>query len=64
MAKSVCIIGAGIGGLTAGALLANAGFNVTVLEKAFLYTKRTVVPDRCNCRIRTGRRRTAERAAK
>ncbi|MDW2879135.1 MULTISPECIES: phytoene desaturase family protein [Bacillaceae] len=34
MAKSVCIIGAGIGGLTAGALLANAGFQVTVLEKA------------------------------
>jgi phytoene dehydrogenase-like protein len=34
MAKSVCIIGAGIGGLTAGALLANAGFEVTVLEKA------------------------------
>lgn len=34
MSKSVCIIGAGIGGLTAGAFLAKNGFTVTVLEKA------------------------------
>ncbi|MDZ5473684.1 NAD(P)/FAD-dependent oxidoreductase [Bacillus sp. 31A1R] len=34
MSKSVCVIGAGIGGLTAGAYLANKGYTVTVLEKA------------------------------
>ncbi|WP_456277245.1 phytoene desaturase family protein [Bacillus sp. AK128] len=34
MSKTVCIIGAGIGGLTAGAYLAKEGFQVTVLEKA------------------------------
>jgi phytoene dehydrogenase-like protein len=34
MKKSICIIGAGIGGLTAGALLSRSGFDVTVLEKA------------------------------
>jgi len=34
MSKSVCVIGAGIGGLTAGAYLANNGYDVTVLEKA------------------------------
>ncbi|QOR66923.1 FAD-dependent oxidoreductase [Cytobacillus suaedae] len=34
MTKSICIIGAGIGGLTAGAYLAKAGYDVTVLEKA------------------------------
>lgn len=34
MAKTVCIIGAGVGGLTAGAYLVKEGFNVTVLEKA------------------------------
>ncbi len=34
MALSVCVIGAGIGGLTAGAYLAKYGYKVTVLEKA------------------------------
>lgn len=33
MAKSVIIIGAGLGGLTAAALLAHRGFDVTLLEK-------------------------------
>jgi phytoene dehydrogenase-like protein len=31
--KNICIIGAGIGGLTAGALLIKQGFNVTIFEK-------------------------------
>lgn len=34
LSKTVCIIGAGIGGLMAGALLAKKGYSVTVLEKA------------------------------
>jgi len=33
MAKKVCIIGAGIGGLTTGALLSKKGCNVTIFEK-------------------------------
>jgi len=31
--KNICIIGAGIGGLTAGALLVKKGFDVTIFEK-------------------------------
>jgi hypothetical protein len=31
--KNVCIIGAGIGGLTAGALLTKQGYQVTIFEK-------------------------------
>jgi len=31
--KTVCIIGSGIGGLTAGALLTKKGYNVTIFEK-------------------------------
>jgi len=31
--KNVCVIGAGIGGLTAGALLIKNGYNVTIFEK-------------------------------
>jgi phytoene dehydrogenase-like protein len=34
MTKKVCVIGAGIGGLTAAVYLAKAGYQVTVLEKA------------------------------
>lgn len=34
MSKTVCVMGAGIGGLMAGALLAKEGWRVTVLEKA------------------------------
>ena len=34
MSKTICVIGAGIGGLLAGALLAKEGYQVTVLEKA------------------------------
>jgi phytoene dehydrogenase-like protein len=34
LCKSVCIIGAGVGGLTAVAYLAKEGYKVTVLEKA------------------------------
>ena len=34
LSKKVCVIGAGIGGLMAGALLAKEGYEVTVLEKA------------------------------
>ncbi|MBD7909246.1 phytoene desaturase family protein [Sporosarcina gallistercoris] len=34
MSKTVCVIGAGIGGLMAGALLAKEGWHVTVVEKA------------------------------
>ena len=33
MSKKVCIIGAGIGGLTAGAILSKKGYNVTIFEK-------------------------------
>ncbi len=33
MTKKVCIIGAGIGGLSTGALLSKKGYNVTVFEK-------------------------------
>ncbi len=33
MTKKVCIIGAGIGGLTTGALLSKKGYNVTIFEK-------------------------------
>jgi prolycopene isomerase len=33
MNKKVCIIGAGIGGLTAGALLSKKGYSVTIFEK-------------------------------
>ena len=31
--KNICIIGAGIGGLTAGALLVKNGYKVTIFEK-------------------------------
>ena len=31
--KTVCIIGAGIGGLTTGILLTKKGFKVTIFEK-------------------------------
>ncbi|WP_028596461.1 phytoene desaturase family protein [Paenibacillus assamensis] len=34
MTNKVCILGAGIGGLTAGAYLAQQGFEVTIIEKA------------------------------
>lgn len=34
MSKTICVIGAGIGGLMAGALLVKEGYEVTVLEKA------------------------------
>jgi phytoene dehydrogenase-like protein len=34
LSKSVCIIGAGVGGLTAAAYLAKEGYKVSVLEKA------------------------------
>ncbi|MGF2614656.1 phytoene desaturase family protein [Rossellomorea aquimaris] len=34
MSKSVCVIGAGVGGLTAAAYLAKEGYRVTVIEKA------------------------------
>jgi phytoene dehydrogenase-like protein len=34
LSKSVCVIGAGVGGLTAAAYLAKEGYKVTVLEKA------------------------------
>lgn len=32
--KEVLIVGAGLGGLTAGMLLQHNGYNVTILEKA------------------------------
>ncbi|KAA0549290.1 FAD-dependent oxidoreductase [Bacillus sp. BGMRC 2118] len=50
MSNSVCIIGAGIGGLTAGAYLANAGFDVTIVEKA------TTVGGSAGWYVRKGRR--------
>ena len=34
--KNICIIGAGIGGLTAGALLKKQGYNITIFEKETL----------------------------
>ncbi len=34
--KNICIIGAGIGGLTAGALLTKQGYNITIFEKESL----------------------------
>ena len=37
----VCIIGAGIFGLTCGYYLSNLGFNVTILEKDFIGSKTT-----------------------
>lgn len=40
--KSVCIIGAGIGGLSIAALLAKSGVGVTVFEKASKVGGRTV----------------------
>ncbi len=36
MSKEVIVIGAGIGGLTAGALLAHRGYDVTVYEQAYV----------------------------
>ncbi len=36
MSKQVIVVGAGIGGLTAGALLARRGYDVTVYEQAYL----------------------------
>jgi len=33
MVKPICIIGAGIGGLTSGLLLANNGYDVKIIEK-------------------------------
>ncbi len=36
MSKQVIVVGAGIGGLTAGALLARRGYNVTVYEQAYV----------------------------
>ncbi|ACK67342.1 C-3',4' desaturase CrtD [Rippkaea orientalis PCC 8801] len=36
MTKRVIVIGAGIGGLTAGALLARRGYDVTIYEQAFI----------------------------
>ncbi|MBU0496609.1 MAG: FAD-dependent oxidoreductase [Candidatus Thermoplasmatota archaeon] len=44
-AKSVCIIGAGIGGLTAGALLTKHGFKVTIYEKEHLLGGRALSID-------------------
>jgi prolycopene isomerase len=41
----VCIIGAGIGGLTAGSLLAQQGFNVKIFEKEFLIGGRALTLD-------------------
>ena len=40
--KNICIIGAGIGGLTAGALLTKKGFNVTIYEKESLIGGRAI----------------------
>ncbi|MBM6617799.1 FAD-dependent oxidoreductase [Bacillus suaedaesalsae] len=50
MSNLVCIIGAGIGGLTAGAYLGKAGFDVTVVEKA------TTVGGSAGWYVRKGRR--------
>ena len=35
MAKDICIIGAGLGGLTSGALLSKSGYKVTILEQHY-----------------------------
>ncbi len=43
--KNVCIVGAGIGGLTAGALLSKKGFNVTIFEKESLIGGRAISLD-------------------
>jgi len=40
--KTVCIIGAGIGGLTAGALLTKKGYKVTIFEKESLIGGRAI----------------------
>lgn len=50
MSKTICVIGAGIGGLMAGALLAQEGYQVTVLEKA------TTVGGSASTYLRKGRR--------
>lgn len=43
--KNICIIGAGIGGLTAGALLSKEGFNVKIFEKESLVGGRALTLD-------------------
>jgi phytoene dehydrogenase-like protein len=50
MSKSVCVIGAGVGGLTAAAYLVKEGYKVTVLEKA------TTVGGSAGWYIRNGRK--------
>jgi len=45
MVKKVCIIGAGIGGLTAGALLSKKGYNVTIFEKENILGGRSLTLD-------------------
>jgi protoporphyrinogen oxidase len=45
MTKKVCIIGAGIGGLTAGALLSKKGYTVTIFEKENILGGRSLTLD-------------------
>jgi len=45
MTKNVCIIGAGIGGLTTGALLSKKGNNVTIFEKEKMLGGRSLTLD-------------------
>jgi protoporphyrinogen oxidase len=45
MNKKVCIIGAGIGGLTSGALLSKKGYNVTIFEKENIIGGRSLTLD-------------------
>ena len=40
--KNICIIGSGIGGLTAGALLTKEGYKVTIFEKEAYIGGRTI----------------------
>ena len=47
--SEICIIGAGIGGLTAGALLSKKGYKVTIFEKESLLGGRALSFNDLSC---------------
>ena len=56
MVKKVCIIGAGIGGLTTGALLSIKGYNVTIFEKEKMLGGRSLTFDGDNLTLENYRK--------